>query len=53
MTAVSYEIRTMRDRPVFAFDSEPRAREELAKATKRVGTKLRLVKVTKLEEDVT
>lgn len=49
---VSYEIRTMRDTPVYAFDSEFRAKEELAKATKRVGTKLRLIRITRVEEEI-
>lgn len=49
---VSYEIRTMRDTPVYRFDSEQRAKEELVKATKRIGTKLRLVKITLTEEEV-
>lgn len=50
---VSYEIRTMRDTPVYRFDNEYRAKEELAKATKRIGTKLRLVKITLTEEEMT
>ena len=49
---VSYEIRTMRDTPVYRFDNEYRAKEELAKATKRIGTKLRLIKITQIEEEV-
>lgn len=49
---VSYEIRTMRDTPVYRFDNEYRAKEELAKATKRIGTKLRLVRITQIEEEV-
>ena len=49
---VSYEIRTMRDTPVYRFDNEYRAKEELTKATKRIGTKLRLIKITQIEEEV-
>lgn len=49
---VTYEIRTVRDTPVYAFDNEFRAKEELAKATKRVGTKLRLIKITRVEEEI-
>ena len=49
---VSYEIRTMRDTPVYRFDNEYRAKEELTKATKRIGTKLRLIKITQIEEVV-
>ena len=49
---VSYEIRTMRDTPVYRFDNEYRAKEELAKATKRIGTKLRLVRITQIEEEI-
>ena len=49
---VTYEIRTTRNTPVYRFDNEVRAKEELAKAAKRIGTKLRLVKVTTTEEEV-
>lgn len=49
---VTYEIRTVRDTPVYRFDNEGRAKDELAKAAKRIGTKLRLVKVTTTEEEV-
>ena len=49
---VTYEIRTMRNTPVYRYDNEFRAKEELAKATKRIGTKLRLVKITQVEEDI-
>ena len=49
---VTYEIRTTRNTPVYRFDNEHRAKDELAKATKRIGTKLRLVKITRVEEEV-
>lgn len=48
----SYEIRTLRNRPVFAFDDEARARQELARSIGRVGTRLRLVKITRVEEEI-
>lgn len=50
--SVTYEIRTTRNTPVYRFDNEFRAKDELAKAAKRIGTKLRLVKVTTTEEEV-
>lgn len=49
---VSYELRTMRNARVFAFDSITRAKEEKAKAEKRIGVKMQLVKVTLTEEPV-
>ena len=49
---ITYEIRTSRNTPVYRFDNEYRAKEELAKATKRIGTKLRLIKITQIEEEV-
>lgn len=49
---VTYEIRTLRNTPVYAFDNETRAKEELAKAMRRVGTQMRLVKITRVEEEV-
>lgn len=50
---VTYEIRTVRNTPVYSFDNEYRAKDELAKAAKRIGTKLRLVKITRVEEELT
>ena len=49
---VSYELRTARNARVFAFDSIIRAKEEKAKAERRVGVKMQLVKVTLLEEPI-
>jgi len=50
---VSFEIRSIRgNRPVFAFDDESRARNELRKAEQRIGTKLALVRIVKLEERI-
>ena len=51
--SVSYELRTVRDTPVYSFDNEMRAREEQIKASKRIGTKLKLVRVTCVEEEIT
>lgn len=49
----TYEIRSIRgNRPVFAFDDEVRARAELARAEKRIGTKLALVKIIRFEERI-
>ena len=52
MTNTTYELRTVRDTPVYSFDNETRAREEMRKATKRIGTKLRLIKITRVEEEL-
>lgn len=49
---VSYQIRTVRDKPIFAYDSLIRAQEERLKAEKRVGCKMVIVKVTQTEEVV-
>lgn len=52
MTQVSYQIRTVRDKPISAYDNLPRAQEEKLKAEKRVGCKMKIVKVTHIEEEV-
>lgn len=52
MAQVTYEIRTLRDTPVYRYDNEYRAKEELVRATKRIGTKLRLIKITQVEEEI-
>lgn len=52
MSHITYEIRTVRNTPVYRFDNEYRAKDELAKAAKRIGTKLRLVRVTTIEEEI-
>lgn len=52
MSHITYEIRTVRNTPVYRFDNESRAKDELTKATKRIGTKLRLVRVTTIEEEI-
>lgn len=49
---VSYQIRTVRDRPIFAYDSLSRAQEERIKAEQRIGCKMKIVKVTHIEEEV-
>ena len=48
----TYEIRTVRNTPVYSYDNEQRAREEMAKASKRIGTQLRLVRITRVEEEM-
>lgn len=52
MNSVSYQIRTVRDTPVYAFDSLLRAKEECLKAEQRIGCKMKIVRVTHIEEDV-
>ena len=47
---VSYQIRTMRNTPVYSFDSLLRAQEEKLRAEQRVGCKMKLVKVVLTEE---
>ena len=49
---VSYQIRTVRNTPVYAYDSLARAREEKLGAEQRVGCKMKLVKVTHIEEEI-
>lgn len=47
---VSYEIRTMRGTPVQIFDNEKRARSEMLQKEKRVGVKMQLFKIVRVEE---
>ena len=49
---VSYQIRTVRNTPVYSYDSLDRAKEEMLKAEQRIGCKMKLVKVTQIEEVV-
>ena len=46
----SYEIRTIRNKPVLTFDNEKRARQVLLEREKLIGAKMLLVKVTQQEE---
>lgn len=48
----SFELRTLRNRPVFSFDSLTRAKEERARAEKRIGVSLKIVKITRTEQEV-
>lgn len=50
MMQVSYQVRTIRNTPVYTFDSLIRAQEEKLNAEKRVGCKMKLVKVVLTEE---
>ena len=47
---VSYQIRTVRGKPVFSYDCLQRAKEGKAHAEKRVGCKMEIVRVTYQEE---
>lgn len=47
---VSYQIRTVRNTPVYSYDSLVRAQEEKLKAEQRIGCKMKLVKVVLTEE---
>lgn len=49
---ISYQIRTVRDKPIFAYDNLPCAQEEKLKAEQRVGCKMKIVKITHIEEVV-
>lgn len=53
MSNPTYEIRSVRGTPVYAFDNETRARDAWRQAEKRIGGKLRLFKVIKTEEELT
>jgi hypothetical protein len=48
--SVSYQIRTLRNTPIYAYDSLARAKEEKIKAEKRVGCRMQIVRVTHQEE---
>jgi hypothetical protein len=52
MTQISYHIRTKRNAAVFAYDNLPRAKQEKAKAEKRLGISLKIVCVTQMEEEM-
>lgn len=47
-----YEIRTCRDRPVFAYDDLARAKLEMRRAEQRIGIKLRLIEITRVEKEI-
>ena len=47
---VSYHVRTVRGKAVFAYDSLERAKLGKAQAEKRVGCKMQIVRVTQQEE---
>ena len=50
MMHISYQVRTIRNTPVYTFDSLIRAQEEKLNAEKRVGCKMQIVKITQTEE---
>lgn len=50
MNHVTYQVRTLRDTPVYSFDSLLRAREEKLRSEQRVGCKMKLVRITHIEE---
>ena len=52
MNHVTYQVRTIRGTPVYSFDSFLRAQEEKLNAEKRVGCKMKLVRITRIEEEV-
>ena len=47
---VSYHVRTIRGKAVFAYDNLQRAKEEKIRAEKRVGCQMQIVKITQVEE---
>lgn len=50
MNSISYQIRTVRDTPVYSYDSLVRAQEEKLRAEQKVGCKMKIVKVVQTEE---
>lgn len=52
MTPYTYEIRTMSGRPVLRFDDEARARAWLTKRCRQINTRLRLMRITQIEEEI-
>lgn len=50
---ITYEIRTSRNVPVFAYDNLGRAKIGLKDAEKRVGIKMRLYEIVRTERDIT
>ena len=49
---ITYEIRTVRNTPVHSFDTLECAKMALPVIEKRVRAKMRLVKITHVEEEV-
>jgi hypothetical protein len=49
---VTYEIRTRRNAPVFAYDTLERAKQERVRYEKRIGVPLNIVKITHVEEQI-
>lgn len=47
---VSYQIRTVRGKAVFSYDNLERAKEGREQAEKRIGCKMKIVRVTYQEE---
>ncbi len=47
---ITYEIRTSRNARVFSYDSLARAKEERIVAEQRIGCKMQIVKITRVEE---
>ena len=47
-----YELRTSRGARCFAYDTLPRAREEKARAERKIGIPLRLFEVTLVEREI-
>lgn len=48
-----YEIRSEHGTPILAYDSEAKARTELAKALQLLRRPMRLWRVVEVEEDIT
>lgn len=48
-----YEIRSEHGTPILAYDSEAKARTELAKALQLLKRPMRLWRVVEVEEDIT
>jgi hypothetical protein len=50
MMNVSYQIRTMRNRPVFSYETLEKAKQGKAEAEKRVGIPMQIYRITFQEE---
>mgnify|MGYP007071585698 FL=1 len=49
---VSYQIRTMRNRPVFSYETLEKAKQGKVDAEKRVGIPMQIYRITLQEEPI-
>ena len=48
----TYEIRNLRNKPLFAFDNIERAKTEVRAIEKRLSIKVRLIEVMRVEREI-